>query len=317
MKKGLLVLGTLFLFIGTASAQQLARRSQFLFNTYLTNPAVAGTKLYSPITASFRNQWAGFDGAPKTYLLSGHTSLPNKIGVGGIFFHDDTGGAFSRTGVEFTGSYKVDLNNQDAVSFGLSGVVSQFRFDGNDLQVFDQNDQAILGGIDSGLNFDANFGMMVYGPNYFFGFAIPNLLQTKLPVEGFIPDDNRNIRHYRFMASYYYPISDEFSIQPSALARFTGASPVQMDILMKAIYLDMVWAGITYRHKDAVALAVGFEYDRYAIGYSYDITTTDAANFSPHTHEISISYYIPRAGGVFAEKSGIGKRILNRGRVVK
>lgn len=317
MKKGLLIIGMLMLIVGSADAQQLARRSQFLFNTYLTNPAVAGTKLYSPISASFRNQWAGFDGAPKTYLLSGHTGLPNRIGVGGIFFHDDTGGSFSRTGAEFTGTYHVDLNNQDAVSFGLSGVVTQFRFDGTDLEVLDQNDQALLGNMESGLNFDANFGMMVYGPNYFFGFAIPNLLQTRLPVSGFIEDDNRNMRHFHFMGSYYYELNEEFAIQPSALARFTTATPVQMDFLIKAIYMDMVWAGVTYRHNDAVALALGFEYDRYAIGYSYDITTTDAANFSPHTHEVTVAYYLPRRGGTFSEKSLIGKRILSRQRVVK
>ena len=205
------IVGTVLLVaLGTsmAQAQQLHRRTQFIFNTYLVNPAVVGTKVYSPIMASYRNQWTGFDNAPTTYTLSGHTQLPNKIGVGGIAYHDNTGGAISRTGVELTGSYHVDLNNQDAISFGLSGVVSQYKFDNTDLVVFDPNDEALIGGVESHVNFDANFGMLVFGPNYFFGLSIPQIIQTKLKLESNgAPKDNRNARHYYFMGSYKYYIT--------------------------------------------------------------------------------------------------------------
>lgn len=317
MKKLLFLCGALFLLVGSVSSQQLARRSQFIFNTYLHNPAVAGTKLYSPIMASYRNQWAGFEGAPQTYMISGHTALPNKIGIGGILFNDNAGGAIVRTGAELTGTYHADLNNRDAVSFGLSGVVSQFKFDGTDLLVQDKFDNALPGTLESTLNFDATFGMMVYGPNYYFGLSIPNLLQTGLGIEGVLTDENENIRHFNFMGSYLHYLSDDFSIQPSGLIKLTGVTPVQLDVLVKVAYLEMIWAGLTYRHQDAVALALGLDYDRYSVGYSYDITTSDAANLSPHTHEITIGYYIPRKGARFTQGSLQSRRILSRSRIVK
>lgn len=317
MKKLLFLCGALFLLVGSVSSQQLARRSQFIFNPYLHNPAVAGTKLYSPIMASYRNQWAGFEGAPQTYMISGHTALPNKIGVGGILFNDNAGGAIVRTGAELTGTYQADLNNRDAVSFGLSGVVSQFKFDGTDLLVQDKFDNALPGTMESTLNFDATFGMMVYGPNYYFGLSIPNLLQTSLGIEGVLTDENENIRHFNFMGSYLHYLSDDFSIQPSGLIKLTGVTPVQLDVLVKVAYQEMIWAGLTYRHQDAVALALGLEYDRYSVGYSYDITTSDAANLSPHTHEITIGYYIPRKGARFANGSLQSRRVISRSRIVK
>jgi hypothetical protein len=81
MKRRMTILtGLLLMFSVVGFGQQLARRSQFINNTYLLNPAVAGTKVYSPIYASYRNQWTGFDSAPVTYFLNGHTQLPNKIG---------------------------------------------------------------------------------------------------------------------------------------------------------------------------------------------------------------------------------------------
>jgi type IX secretion system PorP/SprF family membrane protein len=302
----------------TAEAQQLHRRTQFIFNTYLVNPAVVGTKTYSPIMASYRNQWTGFDNAPTTYTLSGHTQLPNKIGVGAIAYHDNTGGAISRTGLELTGSYYVDLNNQDAISFGLSGVVSQYKFDNTDLVVFDPNDEALIGGIESHVNFDANFGMLVFGPNYFFGLSIPQLVQTQLKLESNgTPKDNRNARHFYFMGSYKYYITEDIDLQPSALVKFVVASPVQFDVNAKVTYKDMIFAGLTYRHKDAVAFMAGLEWNQFAIGYAYDLTVTDARNFSPHTHEITLGYYIPRKRGGFTDRSLLGPKIISRRRVIK
>ncbi len=308
-----------FMLLGfAANAQQLARRSQFIFNTYMVNPAVAGTTPYSPITASFRNQWAGFDGAPKTYMVSGHTRLPNiNLGLGAIAFHDNTGGAIARTGAELTGAYSFDLNNRDAVSFGLSAVMSQFRFDASDLVVRDLDDQVLLDNIETTFNFDATFGMMVYGDNYFFGFSIPQLIQTRLKIQGVNEDLNQNVRHYNFMGSYFYNLNDDFAIQPSALVRFTERTPVQFDVLMKGLYRELLWIGLGYRHLDAAVLSVGFEYESYAIGYSYDITTSNAAQLSPHTHEVTLSYRIARAGAGFKQGSLLGKRIIANKRKVK
>lgn len=305
------------LFSASAISQQLSRRTQFVTNTYLVNPAVAGTKSFTPIMASFRNQWSGFEQAPTTYTLSAHTTLPNKIGIGGIFFRDDAGGAVSSTGLELTGTYHVDLNNSDAVSFGLSGIIGQYQFDNTALIVRDLDDPSILDTKESEMGFDANFGMMVYGDNYFFGMSIPQLLQTGYNFDGFIPDDNERVRHYNFMGSYLYYFNKEFAIQPSALVKFTASSPVQFDFYMRGIYQDFLWASLGYRHRDAVTMGVGTEYNSFLFSYSYDITVTDARTFSPHTHELTVGYYILRKGATFTEKSLLGPRRLGRGRLVR
>ncbi len=317
MKKYLLIFGVILTFTSLVNGQQIHRNSQFLFNSYLVNPAVAGTKLYSPVFITYRNQWTGFDKAPVTYTLSGHHALPNRIGIGAIIYKDDTGGAISETGAELTGSYRIDLNNQDAVSFGLSGIISQFKFDNTVLDVYEPNDVALDGNVESRMNFDANFGMMVYGSNYFFGFSIPQLIQTKLKlVSNGSPDLNKNARHYQFMGSYKYYVTDEIDIQPSALAKFTASSPVQFDINMKVTYLDFLWGGVSYRHKDAIVIGVGTEFKQFAFGYSYDITFTDARSFSPHTHELVLGYYFVGQNSEFVQKSSLGKRRLSRKRIV-
>jgi len=316
MKKLVLFSGIMLMIVCAVSAQQIGRRSQFMFNPYLVNPAVAGSKNYSPILASYRNQWTGFNGAPTTATLSAHTALPNNIGVGGIFFNDNTGGAIKRTGVELTGAYKVDLTNEDQISFGLSGVLGQFKFNNDSLVYYDPNDIALQGNIESQFNFDASFGMLVFGEQYYFGFAVPQLMQSKLNVQTNAGAyENKNIRHYILMGSYVYFASDEWSIQPSAMAKLTGVTPVQFDVNFRAIYMESIWGGISYRHKDAVVLITGIEYNSFVFGYGYDITTSDAKSFSPHTHEVSLGYHIQRGGKGFVNRSLGGKRIIPRKKI--
>jgi len=298
-------------------AQQIGRRTQFVVNTYMANPAVAGTMNYSPFFVSYRNQWAGFKGAPVTMMASGHTGFKSGIGVGAIAFRDDTGGAISETGLELTGAYHVDLNNYDAVSFGLSLTGSQYQFDNSRLVVYDPTDQALNGGLsEKTTNVDATFGFLVYGKQYYAGFSIPQLFQSELKLESEInPSENRNQRHFQMMGSYKYYASDVWDIQPSAFIRFTGNTPVQMDVNVRAIYNQITFAGFTYRHRDAVALMLGANFREFVMSYSYDITTSNANTFSPHTHEITIGYYLAKKTGKF-RVSSLGPKVLDRGRVV-
>lgn len=287
-----------------------------MLNPYLVNPAIAGTKNYSPIMLSYRNQWAGFDNAPTTYTLSAHTSLPHHIGAGMIAFSDNTGGAISRSGVELTGSYKVDLTNEDQVSFGLSPVIGQYKFNNDSLVYYDPNDIALQGGLESNLIFDASFGMVVYGTDYMFGFSIPNIFQSRLDLDNNSDGsaENQYLRHYYLMGSYNYYVSDKLALQPSLLTKFTAVTPVQFDLNVKATYNDMVYGGFGYRHQDAIVFLVGAEYNGFVFGYAYDITVTDARNFSPHTHELTVGYNIPRANAKF-KRGNINGRVIPRKKI--
>ncbi len=299
--------------------QQLFRRSQFLVNPYLSNPAVAGTWVDSPISATFRNQWAGFDGAPRTNVLSGHTALPNRFGIGGMVYSDNTGGAIKQTGVELTGSYTIDLNNYDAVSFGLSLMANQWSFD-NDLLVWDVEDPALQWGMEQSMSLDANFGMMIFGDAYSFGFSIPQLIQTKTGLNSSnlstTNNDNSLFRHFRFMGRYVYEVNKDFELESAGMVRFTAVTPAQLDLYVRARYADFAWLMFGFRAGDAILVGAGLDVGPVGVAYTYDITSTDARLFSPHTHEVTVTYLVPRAGG-FSSRSLNSKRLVGRNRLVR
>jgi type IX secretion system PorP/SprF family membrane protein len=228
------------------------------------------------------------------------------------------GGAVSQTGVELTGSYQLRLPNSDAVSFGLSLQGTQFGFDSSDLNVWDQDDPALNGSLETTFGVDASTGMMIYGTDYFFGLAVSNLFQDKLGLIGVENDLNQHIRHYRFMGSYTTDVTNEMSVQTSGMLRLTEVTPAQIDIHSRVIYKfyqALYWGGLGVRMGDAVTVSAGVEFASIGFSYAYDITTGDNL-LSQHSHEINLTY-------ILAHKRGFGKgslgprRILEKSRLVK
>ncbi|OUU17377.1 MAG: hypothetical protein CBC05_05425 [Crocinitomicaceae bacterium TMED45] len=315
MKQTFLLLVAVAATSWSAMAQQQLRRSQFVTNTYLCNPAVAGTEPGTVLSTTYRNQWAGFSGGPSTMLISGHRSLPNGVGAGLILYNDDMGGAISQSGLELTGAYSVLLNNQDAVSFGLSMKGNQFVFDGTDLEVYQPNDPSLPGTMESTFGIDFNAGMMVYGKDYYFGMSVFNLLQDKLNVAGVDDDQNRLVRHYQFMGSYLYNVSRLVAVQASGLMRMTEVTSAQLDVNVRAIVNGTSWFGMGFRPQDAFVLSTGLNYGAFTLAYNYDITVGDNM-LSAHSHELSFGYFLPRRSG-FRSRPSSGRGTRSSDRILK
>lgn len=69
----------LALLLGSFSVrgQQRPQFSQYMINNFLFNPGTTGAYDYIDTRLGFRNQWSGFDGAPRTVFLTGHGRLGN------------------------------------------------------------------------------------------------------------------------------------------------------------------------------------------------------------------------------------------------
>ena len=316
MKRIIIAITALFFFSATAEAQQRFRRTSFPINTFVVNPAVAGTESYTVFGTSFRDQWSGFEGSPTTMLISGHTAVAESVGAGLLIYKDDMGGAISQTGFELTGSYQIKLPNTDWFSFGLCLQGTQFGFDGRDLNVWDQDDPALSGGLETTFGFDASAGMLVYGEDYSMGIAVSNLFEDKLGLTAVNPSDNRSIRHYRLTGSYIYDITREIAVQSSGMIRLTEVTPVQIDVYARGIYThrrsgSKYWGGLGYRHGDAINVSFGMLYANVGIGYSYDFTTS-GNQLGRHSHEVNLTYLLPN------RRYGKGyKKVLDRNRLVK
>ncbi|PLX03271.1 MAG: hypothetical protein C0594_10700 [Marinilabiliales bacterium] len=289
MKK-LIVISSLFiLFLSNGFAQQLPMYSQYMYNGFLLNPAIAGTEEFSPLRLTARQQWANIQGAPLTVALSYHTLLTgNKMGIGGFIMRDQFG-PVARTGLLAAYSYQLEMPAINSkLSFGLSGMAFQYELDENKLKLESNNDPLISGAKQTAIVPDANFGMYLYSPRYFVGVAATNLIEMKMNLGEYANAETKMVRHYFATVGYQFVLSDEVELEPSVLFKATERSPFNIDINAKVIYKKSYWLGISYRTDNDIVAMIGLKKERFSLGYAFDYGLNAIQDYTYGSHEVII-----------------------------
>ena len=285
-----LIIAVCSLSLFNVKAQQLPTFSQFLFNDYAYNPAIAGSKPYFDVKSGHRYQWVGLADAPRTYSLTVNGPTKNlKMGVG-AFLYTDHVGPTRRTGFQGSYSYQLNLSESIRLSLGASFGISEWKLDGHKINTYSPNDPVIIDGVMQTIVPDAKFALYLYHENWNFGVSAPNILQSKLKFnEGTNTGLSKLEDHYYMHGGYRFKVSEDIQIEPTVLVKYVQAAPVQADLMAKVTYKNQVWMGLAYRTSDAASAMIGYLFrENLVIGYSYDFTTSNLKNYSSGTHELLI-----------------------------
>lgn len=303
MMKYLLIVFSIFA-VQISQAQQLHLNTNYMFNPFLVNPGIAGTADdYIPIQLNFRKQWVGFPGSPTTQSVSCHAEVHETFGFGGNFFNDNSGPS-RRTGINLSGSYhmKITGDKSKLVGFGLGFTMAQHMIDVNELNTYLPDDPTVLKGYNNQFVPDANFGIYYqWKPNSYVGFSAFNLVQSRKDLFDF--DKliyNPLVRTYYLMAGHNFETQGEMVYKTSALIQAIETGTVQFDVSAVAIYKNIGWFGLGYRHLDALYALAGVQIGQVKIGYAYDYTLSAIGRYSSGSHEVFIElqlYNMPGGPG--------------------
>ncbi|MBL4593390.1 MAG: type IX secretion system membrane protein PorP/SprF [Flavobacteriales bacterium] len=287
--KNIIKLFVLICVVNTVSAQQIPLTSQYMFNDYLLNPAVAGTTDYLFATLSARSQWTGLDGAPETQFFSMHSKLGEKMGVGGYVYNDETG-PISERGIQLSYAYHLKVSDKSNLSFSLAGMLFFHNINRAYLKPEEGDDAALTQLKVNAVSPDINFGVLYYTEKLKLGLSSPQLLQNNIygATEG-SQTLNQLARHYYLFGEYKFPINDKFTVVPSTLLKYVQGSPMQFDLNVRAVYNKKYWIGASYRYDNAIVALIGLSYKKFSFGYSYDYSSTDIKDYSSGGHEIFLS----------------------------
>lgn len=316
MKKLLTILGLLgsMFFSSEMNAQQVTQWSQYYFNDFYLNPAIAGVKDYSHINMSVRRQWAGIKEAPIAQVLSGHGYVGAGLGIGGGFVNE-IAGPTRRTGMNLSAAYHLRLSKKafgklprKTLSFGLSGVLNQRHLDNTKLTTYEPNDIAVERGFNNQLVPDFNAGIYFSNGNkYYVGFSAFHLVQSKVDLFDNLTEFNNALkRNYFLTAGYNWEVNNRLTMQPTLLFQMIEATPFQFDLNYRFIFDQSYYFGLGYRHLDAVSGHAGYQRGLFRIGYSYDYTISDIRTFSSGSHEVSLGF-------LFYGEKVMGKKRSKRG----
>lgn len=298
-------------------AQQSVQFSQYIFNGLAINPAYAGYKDVLHLNASYRQQWTGFDGAPRTGSISldGPLNRGNRdanVGLG-IQAMMDNLGPQSAISLYASYAYRIRLDEEDTrrLCFGLGVGATQYGMDGKDLIYETNGDRIIPDGSAKATTPDARVGIYYYTPSVYIGVSVLDLLSkytsSGYKWRGYTYESIRRKQHLYVTAGYMFNVNDDISLKPSVLFKSDFSGPAGLDATLMMHIDELLWVGGSYRTNLSVlnkksivnntaldkanAVSGILEYyisPKYRIGYSYDYSMNKLAGIQTGSHELSI-----------------------------
>ncbi|MBC7915004.1 MAG: type IX secretion system membrane protein PorP/SprF [Pyrinomonadaceae bacterium] len=294
----------LFILLKPAFSQQDPQYSQYMFNTLVINPAYSGYRETLNVSMLHRDQWTGFDGAPKTQsvILDGTFGKDKKVGLG-LSLVNDKDGLLKQTSAHANYAYRLPVGEEARLAFGISLGLGQFTLNSSDARLVDETDE----------NFakqtyfvpDARFGIHYSNPKFYAGLSATNMLANAINYQQVGKNTiARRGRHYFLTAGYLVDLNESFKLKPSIMLKEDTKGPTSLDLNTMVLIKEMLWIGGSYRsgvnlwkktglnsgtinQNSLVGIVEVFFLQNIRAGYSYDYSLS-SGNSINGTHEISI-----------------------------
>jgi type IX secretion system PorP/SprF family membrane protein len=230
--------------------------------------------------------------APTTTFVppdSGRTGFVDDafhLGVGGTVFSEVTG-PLSISGAGGAVSGHIRVARETRLSIGVGLEMLNYRLDARRLDLINDNDIAVGTNVTNLLLPSLNAGFTLYNRNFFLAGATRQLLQNRIQLNPLNPVISDLELHYVLQAGFRFHVSEDLSFTPSVIFRYVDPAPPSFDLTLQANYRDLLRAGLSYRHKDALVAMLGIQLNNgVLVQYAYDYTTSNLRRFSSGTHSI-------------------------------
>lgn len=322
MNKFYYIIALSFLAISlNGNAQQEAYFLNNINNQAILNPAAGGLTGVAQIELTSRSQWLGYNGGPRSFMLTGNSQIRtnkeqvlsefnkddkalfsspiNTVGkikhiVGGKVMNDAIG-PFAKSSVH--GNYAIHLPFSKKLNFGVGIGLgwSNFRIDQDRVSLYEENDIAYANfvGQSSSQNFlDANAGIIFYGEKFSIGLSSTQVFKNKAQLDELNTANYYN-RHYFGSIKYAFAFGQKIGFEPAVIAKYAEGAPFSFDAGARFTYNSSVWLGGYYRTGNSIAIQAGVNIIKnFYVSYGYEMSTGILRTSGNGTHEVQLGIYI-------------------------
>ena len=274
--------------------QQTLQYSNYLENSFYLNPAVANLGKKS-LNIIYRNQWAGFEGAPKTTFLSYQSSFSHNkdvksssfSNVGG-FLQNENIGAFRSFKINISYSYSFLLSSNWRLSFGSFIGIQQLGLDVTGVTLFDPNDP-VVDVSNFSLFPDFSMGFALTNNNNFFGISTKQVFQNNW--KRIINSDlSQNESSIVFIAAKKIALSN-IGFTPNIMLDFTRQFKPRLIAGLKIDFKEIISAGIAVRNENTVLGQFKIMFTKnLQISYAHDFAFSNILLRPLNSNELMVSY---------------------------
>jgi type IX secretion system PorP/SprF family membrane protein len=282
--------------------QQQALFTNYFLNDYYFNPASAGSKDVTIASFSYKNQWVGFDGAPKTIMgnISGSIKNEGKHGYGATIVSDKIG-LTSNLSLLLTYAYHIKINDKLKLGLGVQSGYLQNNVKLYDTRLADIDDDVFSGNILTENGIDFNTGFNLYSDKYYIMAAVNHLFIDKLSIATY---NQRLEKNYNVIGGYKFSFEKKkIELEPSLMVQYVKAAPTNLTAAIKTTYSKTYWLGLSYNSSKSIGIGLGYVLkERLNLGYAYNLSLSELNTYHSGSHEISISYIITHKKPSFEEE---------------
>lgn len=287
---------------------------QYFQNLPAFAPALTGSNEFLDLRLSTRQQWAGFEGAPETYYLSGYgiikgnaadqyryrslrlgvsekdaSSMTLKHGAGG-YLQSDKQGAYKQFDFNLNYAIHIPVFKRTFFSFGVSAGLSNDKVDISDITVKNSVDdltyQSYLMNGTANTYFHVIAGLALSSDRYYVSYSLLPLFNTFIGGNKVTHTNQTDMRHQILAGGRFY-LNQDVEIIPNGFLRIENTMPALFDAGVRLRYQQKYWAGLSYRNTDTIIGMLGFTINNiWQLSYSYEHSTGDLGNYYNGTHEV-------------------------------
>ena len=298
----ILIIMILTMSVQLAFGQHEQQYSQFMYNKLVFNPAYAGSTDELTATASYRNQWMGFEGAPVNMGVSVDGSLrEDKVGLGLNVFRR-TIGIYDNWTMDGIYAYKLKVGENSTLSAGLQASLRYYGANFADDRLRGSQDLSIDPSIPQEQVSDlaANFGFGLYfsTPKFYAGLSVPRLLASEIDfLDREIPLSLES-RHAFFMTGFNVRLNSIWEWTPQGLLKYVNNAPLGVEVYNGFTVLERYTVGLGYRSGglsaslgESIDVLFGFQLTRQLfMAFTYDILLSPLRNHSSGSIEAVVRY---------------------------
>jgi type IX secretion system PorP/SprF family membrane protein len=286
MKKIILV-AFISLFIRELNAQQQAHLTQYFDNYLYANPAYAGSSGMLNVSGIHREQWVGFEGAPRTSILGFNMPLKyESVGIGANVIRDEIGPT-SNTQLQLNASYRLKFNEKNSLSFGLNAGFGLMSSITSSLISTIENDPSKLTNQQNRFMPNMGAGLLYKRERLFVGFSAPKLFQSSLDGT----DNNLEKRHFFTQIGGVINLDEAWKLRPSTQLIFISGAPINLDLSLTTIYQERFIFGAMYRLQSAFGIFVQYQInDIFRVSLASDFSTQAIRSYNYGTYELGLAY---------------------------
>jgi type IX secretion system PorP/SprF family membrane protein len=310
--KRVILLICFILTIWQLQAQNRKQMANFSEYKHYHNPSLTGFD-GSVVRSLYRNQWTGFEDAPKTMLATAELDLAMigknkgyfgsrnrgaaanygaKHAIGLTLLHDQFG-PFKESQLGLSYGSGIRLNEQLSLRWGTALTYTFHRLDGNSLTLEQENDakyNAVLGQNNRSSRMDMNLGLALTTARYYIGYGMQDVTAGKVVSGG---DDYLHsfyTRRHALQTGYRANVTEQWGFTLNGIYQYDEELKSTVEGQVKAIYQDAFWVGAGYRNDLAYNLTAGIRLNQLGIGYAYESPVQEAQAINRSTNEITLSY---------------------------